>query len=43
MYKAVGWRCMCSMEKLDNNFEFGKTVAFAHSVPVDMQKLIHIE
>jgi hypothetical protein len=40
-HKAVGRPCICQVEKMDKNRRCGKSRAFAQSVPVDMQKLIH--
>jgi hypothetical protein len=40
-YKPVGCPCMCLVEKLDKNWDLGKSRRFAQSIPVDMQKLIH--
>jgi hypothetical protein len=40
-YKGVVCSCMCSLEKLDNISRRGDSLRFPHSVPVDMQMLIH--
>jgi hypothetical protein len=40
-HKPVGCSCMCLVEKLDKNWDRGKSRRFAQSIPVDMQKLIH--
>jgi hypothetical protein len=40
-YKPVGLPCMCLVEKMDKKSRCAKSPVSAHSVPVDMQKLIH--
>jgi hypothetical protein len=40
-HKAVNGVCICQLAKLDKFLHRADTRAFAQSVPVDMQKLIH--
>ena len=40
-HKPVGGACICQVEKMDKIRGGAKSRAFAQSVPVDMQKLIH--
>jgi hypothetical protein len=40
-YKEVVCPCMCPLEKLDNISRSRDSVRFPHSVPVDIQMLIH--
>jgi hypothetical protein len=40
-YKRVVCPCMCPLEKLDNISRSRDSMRFPHSVPVDMQMLIH--
>jgi hypothetical protein len=40
-HKPVGLPCIFQVEKMDKKLPCAKSPAFAQSVPVDMQKLIH--